>query len=254
MITAGVDVGAETIKVVILSDSKIAGYAIIKSGFEVQENCNKALELALGKANLSRSDISRVIATGTGRKEVSYANDGVSEIVADARGAVWLFPQVRTVIDVGNEQALGIRCDGNGKVVTYGKNDKCASGVGAFVATAAHVLEVPTEEMGALSQASTRDLSLNFTCAIFAETEVVSLIHARTSKSDIARGIHDAIAMRLTGMIGRVGVEKEVMLIGGIAKNIGVVERLKHRLGTEIIVPEEPQIVTALGAALIARG
>lgn len=254
MITAGVDVGTETIKVVILEDGRVASFSVVKAGFELQKSYDEALELALSKINISHSDISRFIATGIGSKEVSCADDSVSEIVADARGTVWLFPQVRTVIDVGYEQARVIRCDSTGRVITYGNNEKCAAGAGAFIETMARVLEVSVEEMGTLSQKSSRDVSLNSTCAVFAETEVVSLIHANTPKHNIARAIHDAIAIRVTTMIRRVGIEGEVVFIGGLAKNMGVVERLKHHLGVKIIIPEEPQIVTALGAALIARG
>lgn len=254
MITAGVDVGAETIKVVILEDSKIASYAILKAGFEAQETCDKALELALGKTNLSRSDISQFVATGIGGKEVSYAGNSVTEIVADARGAAWLFPQVRTVIDVGAEGARGVHCDSAGKVINYAMHEKCAAGAGAFIETMARALEVTIEDMGALSQKSTRDISLNITCAVFAESEVVSLIHAKTPKPDIARAIHESIARRVTSIVRRIGIEEEVVFLGGVAKNIGVVERLKHNLGTEVIIPEESQIVTALGAALIAQG
>ncbi len=253
MITAGIDVGSQVIKVVLLNDGKIAGYSVLKAGFDLAKSSEQALEMALDNAKLPRSEVNRFIATGTGRKEVPYTQDSVLEIIADAKAAIWLSPQVRTIIDIGNEQALGIRCDSAGKVVAYGKNDKCAAGVGAFVETVARVLEVPAEELGELSRKATLEVSLNFTCAVFAESEVVSLIHAKTSKADIARAINDAIAMRVSGMVGRVGVEKEVMVIGGVAKNIGIIDRLKHHLGVDITVPEEPQIVTALGAALIAR-
>jgi benzoyl-CoA reductase subunit D len=253
VITAGIDIGSEAIKAVILNDGKIGSFAVVRAGFELGKAADEALDLALSKTKLSRTDVSRIVATGSGRKEVSITNDNVSEIVADAHGAFFLSPTVRTIIDIGNEQALGIRCDSAGKIVTYGKNEKCAAGVGAFVETMARALEVPIEQLGVLSQKATQDISLNFTCAVFAETEVVSLIHAKTPKPDIARAIHDAIAMRITGMIGRVGVEKEVMLVGGVVKNIGVVERLERHLGMKTIVPEEPQIVAALGAALIAR-
>ena len=163
MITTGIDVGTEAVKVVILEDEEIASYSIVKAGFELQKSCDEAIESALSKINLSRSDISGFIATGIGSKEVSYADDSVSEIVADARGAVWLFPQVRTIIDVGCEQARAIRCDSTGRVITYGNNEKCAAGAGAFVETMARVLEVSVEEMGKLSQKSSRDVSLNST-------------------------------------------------------------------------------------------
>ncbi len=255
MITAGVDVGAQTVKVVILKDDKLASYSILKSGFELQQSCQRGLEQALAKIDLTPADVQRAVATGVGRKEAGFANDDISVIAADARGAVWLYPKVRTIIDVGYEEAWGIRCDSNGKVIDYGKNEKCAAGVGAFIETMARALEINVEEMGELSLQSNRDLALNFTCAIFAESEVISLIHAKTAKPDIVRAIHESIAIRVSSMMRRIsaGIEPDVLFIGGLAKNVGVVERVKHHLGSNIILPEEPQIVTALGAALAAR-
>jgi len=254
MITAGVDVGAEAVKVVILTDGKVAAYSILRAGLERKQTCEEALEEALKKAGLSRSDIGRIVATGVGRKEAVYAHDSVTEIAADARGVAYLFPQARTIIDVGAEESRGIRCDSTGKVVDFAKNEKCAAGVGAFVEAMARALETTVEEMGPLSLKSTKEIPMNVTCVVFAESEVVSLVHARTPKPDIARAIHEAIATRTTSMVRRVGIEKEVAFIGGVAKNVGVVERLKSHLGTDVLIPEEPQIVGALGAALIAQG
>ncbi|MBI2957436.1 MAG: CoA activase [Chloroflexi bacterium] len=253
MLTVGLDVGAESIKAVVLGDSGIAGYAVLEGQFELRKTCEEALSLALGRANASASDVSGLLSTGVGNKEAGYGDRAVTEVVADARGAVWLCPGARTAIDVGSEQARAIRCDGTGKVVSYGKNDKCAAGVGAFVEAMARALEIRIEDVGKLSLQSDRDISLDSNCVVFAETEVVSLIHARTSKADITRAIGDSIARRISSMVHRLGVEEQVIFFGGVAKNIGVVERLKHHLGKSIVVPEEPQIVTALGAALIAR-
>lgn len=254
MITAGVDVGAEVVKAVILFSGKIAGFSILRAGLDRRQTCEEALDEALKKAGLSRGDLDRIVSTGVGRKEAGFAHDSVTEIAADARGVAFLFPQARTIIDVGAEEARGIRCDSTGRVIDFAKNEKCAAGVGAFVESMARALEITVEEMGPLSLQSTREIPMNVTCVVFAESEVVSLIHAKTPKPDIARAIHEAIATRTTSMVRRVGIEKEVAFIGGVAKNIGVVERLKSHLGTDILIPEEPQIVGALGAALIAQG
>jgi benzoyl-CoA reductase subunit D len=156
------------------------------------------------------------------------------------------------VIDVGAEEARGIRCDAAGRVIDFAKNEKCAAGVGAFVEAMAHALELKIEEMGRVSLQSTKLIPMNVTCVVFAESEVISLIHAKTPKPDIARAIHEAIATRTTSMARRVGIEREVAFIGGVAKNAGVVERLRQHLDTDILIPEEPQIIGALGAALIA--
>ena len=254
MITAGVDLGAETVKMVILRDGQVLGSSVVRAGLDRRASAEEALEIALKQSGLSRGDIKHITATGIGRKEAGFAQDSVTEIAADARGAAYLFPSVKTVIDVGAEEARGIRVDGTGKVVDFAKNEKCAAGVGSFVESMARALELKLEEMGPLSLKSQKEIPMNVTCVVFAESEVVSLIHARTPKEDIARAIHEAIATRTTSMVRRVGIEKEVVLIGGVARNPGVVERLKKHLGVDILLPENPQTVGALGAALIARG
>jgi len=252
VITAGIDIGAETIKVVIVKDSQILAYSIVKAGLERRKSAEEAMEEALKRAHLSLEGIHKVIATGVGRKEVHFAHDTITEIAADVKGTTWIFPEVRTVIDVGAEEARGIRCDAAGRVIGFAKNEKCAAGVGAFVEAMAHALELKIEEMGQVSLQSTKLIPMNVTCVVFAESEVISLIHAKTPKPDIARAIHEAIATRTTSMARRVGIEREVAFIGGVAKNAGVVERLRQHLDTDILIPEEPQIIGALGAALIA--
>jgi len=254
MITAGVDLGAETVKMVVLRDGQVLGSSVVRAGLDRRASAEEALEIALKQSGLSRGDIKHITATGIGRKEAGFAQDSVTEIAADARGAAYLFPSVKTVIDVGAEEARGIRVDGTGKVVDFAKNEKCAAGVGSFVESMARALELKLEDMGPLSLKSQKEIPMNVTCVVFAESEVVSLIHARTPKEDIARAIHEAIATRTTSMVRRVGIEKEVVLIGGVARNPGVVERLKKHLGVDILLPENPQTVGALGAALIARG
>ncbi len=256
MTTAGIDVGAQTVKVVLLNQDKIASYSVLKAAFDLEGTCAQAFKEALEKSKLSMSDISRIVATGTGRKEIKNAQDSISVISADAKGVVFLYPKARTIVDIGFEEAWGIRCDSAGRVTDYSKNEKCAAGVVAFVETMARALELKTEDMGPLSMQSNRDISLNFTCAVFAESEVVSLIHAKTPKPDIARAIHESVAIRVTSMVRRIasGIEPEVIFIGGMAKNIGVAEGLKHHLGIDMTIPDEPQIVAALGAALAARG
>lgn len=253
MISAGLDIGAETIKVVVLADGKVRSYSIVKAGFALRENCDNAIKSALESAGLALPDVSRFAVTGIGRQEAGYDYPGVSELLADMRGATWLDPTVRTVIDVGYEEARVIRGLETGKVLNYIKNDKCAAGAGAFIETMARALEVDIEEIGILSLQASSRLSLSFTCTVFAESEVVSLIHSKVPKADIAGAIHEFTAGRITSMVRSAGLEPRLMFIGGVAKNRGVVEKLKKYLETEIVVVEEPRIVSALGAALIAR-
>ena len=252
MITAGVDVGAETVKVVIVKDGKILSHSLVKAGMDRQKSAEEALANALKEAKISKADIKKITATGIGRKEITWANDMVTEIAAGAKGASNLFPSARTVIDIGAEESRGVKVDANGKVIDFAKNEKCAAGVGSFVESMARALETTVEEMGTLSLKSDKVIPMNVTCVVFAESEVVSLVHAKTPKPDIARAIHEAIATRTTSMVRRVGIEKDIALIGGVAMNPGVVERLTHHLGLTILIPKDPQIVGALGAALIA--
>lgn len=252
MITAGIDCGAKTVKVVVLKDGQIVGKSLVMAGIDTKGASEKAYDEALQQAGLSRQDVEKVVATGAGKMEAEFRNGEVTEVSADARGAVQLFPQARTLIDVGAEEGRAVRVDARGKVVDFAINDKCAAGAGAFVEAMARALEVGLEEMGKLSLRATQAVPMNAQCAVFAESELVSLVHAKTPKPDMARAIHDAIADRIVSMVRRVGMEPEVVLIGGLAKNAGFVNALGRDLEAEVKLPEEPELVGALGAALVA--
>jgi benzoyl-CoA reductase subunit D len=176
----------------------------------------------------------------------------VTEVGADARGVIHLFPEARTVIDVGAEEGRAIKVDARGKVVDFAINEKCAAGAGAFTEAMARALDVTLEELGPLSLQSTKAIPMNAQCAVFAESEVVSLVHAKTPKPDMARAIHDAIADRITSMVRRVGVEEKIALIGGVARNPGFVRSLEEDLSTKVLIPDVPQFVGAMGAAIVA--
>jgi len=256
MITAGVDVGAKFAKVVILKDGQVLARAKALVGFDVLKSASDVFEVALKDAGLPRSDIQRVVATGMGRNAVLQkppvnADEAVSEIVAAAAGAYQMVPSVKTVIDVGAEEGRGIKVEG-GKVKDFVINERCAAGAGTFVEAMARALEVKVEDMGPLSLKSVNTIPMNAQCCVFAESEVVSLIHSKTPKEDVAKAIHDAIAGRISSMILRIGVEKDVVLIGGVALNPGFRPPLEKELHANIIVPEFPEFVSALGAAVIA--
>ncbi|MGE5262412.1 MAG: acyl-CoA dehydratase activase [Acidobacteriota bacterium] len=253
MITAGIDMGAKTTKVVILNDDQVVAKSLVLTGFEQQEAAAKAMSEALARATLSRDDISRMVATGAGRKAVPWVKENVTEVSADARAMAFLFPKVRTLIDVGAEEGRAIKCTRDGKVADFVVNEKCAAGAGTFVEAMARALEVKLEEMGELSLKSTIAVPMNAQCTVFAESEVVSLIHAKTPKSDIVRAVHDAIASRIVSMARRVGVENDIALIGGVAHNVGFVDALKRGLESAVLVPADPEFVGALGASLIAK-
>jgi predicted CoA-substrate-specific enzyme activase len=252
MITAGIDMGAQVVKVVILSDGKVLAQSMAYTGFEPLEAAQKALDEAIKQAKISRDDIKTIVSTGAGRKAVTFADSNITEVTADAKGTTWLQPSVRTIVDIGAEEARGISCDAQGKVLDFAKNDKCAAGSGAFVESMARALEIGVPEMIELSLKSTKEAPINATCAVFAESEVVSLIHAKIEKADIAHAIHDAIASRVASMVRRIPIEKDIALIGGVANNAAIVDVMKKHLGVDIVVPENPQFVSALGAALSA--
>ena len=253
MITAGIDMGAKTTKVVILNDYQVVAKSLVQTGFEQQEAAEMAMSKALAQAKISRDDISRVVATGAGRKALPWVKENVTEVSADARGIVFRFPKVRTLIDVGAEEGRAIKCTPEGKVAGFAVNEKCAAGAGVFVEVMARALELKLEEMGELSLKSTTAVPVNAQCTVFAESEVVSLIHAKTPKPDIVRAVHDAISSRILSMARRVVVESEIALIGGVAHNVGLVDALKRGLESDVLVPSDPEFVGALGAALIAK-
>ena len=253
MVTAGIDVGAKTVKVVLMEDGKIKAMAKVLSGFDQQASAEEALGEALKEAGLKRESIGSVVSTGIGRKAIPYAKGDVTEVRAAALGAVFLYPSARTVVDVGAEEGRAIKCDPSGKVLDFAVNEKCAAGSGAFTEAMARALEVKLEELGPLSLQSTQTIPMNAQCTVFAESEVVSLIHSKTPKADIARAVHDGLSSRVVAMVRRVGVEPELVLVGGVAHNPGFVESFKRTLGTDgVRTAEKPEFVGAIGAALAA--
>jgi benzoyl-CoA reductase subunit D len=252
MITAGIDAGAKTIKAVIVGDGVVTGQSLVPAGFNTRESAEKAYHQALAAAGVKREDVKVLIATGAGRKEVPGTTDTVTEVGADARGVAKLFPSARTVIDVGAEEGRAVRIDQAGKVQDFAVNEKCAAGAGAFTEAMARALEVPLDELGEFSLTSTKAVPMNAQCTVFAESEVVTLVHAKTPKADIARAVHDAIADRITSTVRRVGISKDVALVGGVARNIGFVKSLEEDLELKLLIPPDPEFVGALGAALIA--
>jgi benzoyl-CoA reductase subunit D len=252
MITAGIDMGSKTIKVVILRDGEIIGKAIELAGFESLKAAENAFAEAMEDAGIGGEEIEAAIATGAGRKNAPYTDRDITEVGGDAKGVINLYPAARTVIDVGAEEGRAIRITPDGKVMDFAINEKCAAGAGAFTESMSRALQVPVEELGDLSLKSTTTIPMNAQCAVFAESEVVTLVHAKTSKEDIARAVHDAIASRIVSLARKVGFAPEVVLIGGVAFNTGFVDSLERALETRVIIPDNPEFIGAYGAALIA--
>jgi len=252
MTNAGIDIGAKAIKVVILKNGQMLSRHAVLAGFDTRESAEQALDEALREAGLSWDNLEHIAATGAGRRQASFTHHYLTEVAADARGAHFLLPSARTIIDIGAEEGRAIKCDAEGRVIDFVINDKCAAGSGAFMESMARALEVGLEEFGNLSLRSQNTIPINAQCVIFAESEVVSLIHARAPKEDIARAVTDAIARRVASIARRVGLERDIAVVGGLARNAGFVESLKEALEVELLVLEAPEFVGALGAALPA--
>ncbi len=253
MPVAGIDVGSLTAEVVLLDRGEVLHYVIMPTGSNSKKAAGKAMETALKTAGLSRSDLKYIIATGYGRISIEFADKRVTEITCHGRGAFFLNPDVRTIIDIGGQDSKVILLSDQGRVLDFAMNDKCAAGTGRFLEVMAQALEVELSGLADLSDRATDIVSISSMCTVFAESEVVSLIAQGIPREDIARGLHQSIADRTAGMVRRVGLEEAVMITGGVAKNGAVVRALSEKLKTKIIVPPEPQIVGALGAAILAE-
>jgi benzoyl-CoA reductase subunit D len=253
MIAAGIDCGAKTTKAVILKNGEIIGKGIVLTGFEQSEAVRQSLDMALKDAGVTKDDLDHIGGTGSGSESIEEADIKVNDIKAMSMAAQFLFPTAHTVVDVGAEGARAVKVGDKGQVEDFAINEKCAAGAGAFVEAMSRALETPLEEMGGLSLLSDKAIAMNAQCAIFAESEVIGLIHAETPKQDISRAIHDAMANRIVSMIRRIGVNPDIVMLGGVAYNQGIVEAMKKELGVEeILIPAMPECGTAIGAAAVA--
>jgi predicted CoA-substrate-specific enzyme activase len=252
MITAGMDLGTQRVKAVILKDGAVVGRGQAVAGFDPTKAAEQAVADALKQAKLKQSDIAYFVATGSAMDMAPYANSTVSMMGADAKAGVNLIPTARTIIDVGAEEARAVKCDEKGVMVDFVVNERCAAGAGAFIEAMARALEVKLEEMGPLSLKAERASPINASCVIFGESDVVSLIHRQESKPEIARAVFDAMADRISSMIHRLGINPDVVLVGGVAKDEGFVASLTRKIGVNVLIPENPEYVGALGAALMA--
>jgi len=228
------------------------GNSLVLTGHNSRLAGREALEKALEDAGLEEASLDLMIATGYGRHAADFAGEKVTEITCHARGAHFARPEARTVIDLGGQDSKAIAVDENGKVRDFVMNDKCSAGTGRFLEVMAAALGIELDDLGRISLESESPASISSTCTVFAESEVVSRVAEGVSKVDIVAGIHQAIASRIYAMTVRIPVEERVIMTGGVARNQGVVSALEKKFKTEIIVPEMPQHMGALGAALIA--
>lgn len=255
MIFAGLDIGSVSTKVAFIDkDKKVLFFEILRTGSNSKKAAEKCMQAALERANISFGDITNLVATGYGRKIVPFKSDEISEISCHSRGANYLFPDTRTVIDIGGQDSKAIRLDENGEAVDFNMNDKCAAGTGRFLEEMAKALDTTVENLGKLSLRSKKNLIISSMCTVFAESEVVSLLAENEATEDIAMALHNAVADRVLSLAHKVKLSNALTLTGGVIKNIGVIEAIKSKQPNLIIhIPGDPQITGALGAAIIAR-
>ena len=252
-LVAGVDVGAATAKAVILDENDILSSWVIRTGYSVAGAGEAVTREALAKAKRTLNEVQYTISTGYGRRAVSFANKVLTEIMCHAAGARSLMPQVRTVIDIGGQDSKVIGLDDSGNVSNFVMNDKCAAGTGRFLEVMAGVLGIEISEMGSISLLGKDPCQISSTCTVFAESEVVSLRAEGRSREDLLAGIHRAMIYRVAIMGKSVGFKKDVVFTGGVGKNMGMKKALEEEIGLEVLIPPDPQVVGALGAALLAR-
>lgn len=248
---AGIDIGSTMTKAVIVSD-QIEASIIGPTGPEHRKLANKVMEEALGKAGLRFDDLAYIVATGYGRINVPFADRQVTEITCHARGLHHLLPTVKTIVDIGGQDSKGIKIN-DGKVTSFVMNDKCAAGTGRFLEIIADSLGVPLEKLGEISLTARSAADISSTCTVFAEHEVINKLASGESIANLVAGIHESVATRIFALVNKLKIEPDVAITGGGAKNIGLVKALEGKFGFPILVPPEPLITGALGAAIIGK-
>ena len=267
---AGIDVGSSSTKAVIVDDAEISaqfagpahvgtrglgpvilGRGRVATGVNVENAATLALELALADADLKASDVGYVATTGFGRYGVGFRDIQITEITSAARGAHYLFPGVAAVLDIGSQSTRAIALNPSGRVARFKTNDKCAAGSGSFIVRAAKYLQVPLEEVGELALHAANPQAISSVCAVLAESEIINQVSAGTSIEDILYGIYESLADRASLLLKRVNMDGELVFIGGVAQQKGMVKALESRLRTRVHVPMHCEDVCALGAGLL---
>jgi bzd-type benzoyl-CoA reductase Q subunit len=256
IISAGVDVGSVSSQAAIMVDGELFAYSNMRTGSNSPDSANNAMEWALKDTGMTLEDIHYVVGTGYGRVNVPFSNRAITEIACHARGGNFMYgPTVRTILDMGGQDCKAIRCDERGKVAEFLMNDKCAAGTGRGMEVFADLLSVPIQDVGNMSLAVEEEPEpVSSTCVVFAKTEATGLLREGWPKEKVLAAYCSAMAHRVVTLLERLGVEEDFAITGGIAKNKGVVERLKRELGIEILEPRyDTQIAGAVGAALFAK-
>lgn len=253
MITLGIDVGSLTTKALVLEDSNILSSSLLLTGEDASDTTAGAVSQSLEQAGLSLSQIAHIVSTGVGRSYVPYPTKPAAEVRCNIVGSRFLYPSARGVIDVGAENSRVVKCDLKGNIVDFATNDKCAAGTGVFLDAMAKVLQIEPREMQKVHQTE-QGISITSTCVVFAESEVVSLIHkGGVNRFSLWRGISSSIASRVYSLVTKLRMEGEIVVIGGVASNLDFIISLEEMIGGKLLVPPHPQTVGALGAAILAQ-
>jgi (R)-2-hydroxyacyl-CoA dehydratese activating ATPase len=249
----GVDVGSGFSKAVLCKDGVILSSAVVPSGGNYRDAAEKASSKALAGSSVTLTDIAVVTATGYGAQMVDFANQTATDISCHAAGVLKSMPSARTIIDVGAQYSRAIKLDEAGRAANFVQNEKCAGGSGKFLHVVARILHMSIEDIGPLSLESTNPVDFTTGCAVFAESEAVSRISEGALPADILAGVHKAMAAKIVNLVVRLGLTEDCVMVGGGAKDIGLVKMLELDLGVPLLVPEHPQITAAYGAALIKK-
>jgi predicted CoA-substrate-specific enzyme activase len=254
MFIAGCDVGSLSAKALIMKNHDVLASHVIFAKPEPEESAREVMDRALEKAGLSLKDIAYCVGTGYGRNSIPFADSVESEIICHGKGAQWLMPEVHMVIDIGGQDAKAIRLDDAGNVIRFAYNDRCASGTGRFLEVMAGAMGIALEDMGQISSRAKSPVSISNQCVVFAETEIISLINAGKELPEIVSGLHKSLAHRVAALARGIELDSEITMTGGVAKNTGMFTALEEALGVKLRkMTTDPQIIGALGAALIAR-
>jgi predicted CoA-substrate-specific enzyme activase len=254
---AGIDVGSAFVKAVVLGETRAAIAPVVlgrgreQTGVDMDKAARAALAAALSEAGLEAGDISYTATTGFGRYSISFRDIQVTDITTAARGARYLYPKASAVLDIGSQTTRGITLRENGKVHQFKSNDKCAAGSGSFIVRAAKYLQVPLAEVGELALGAKNPQPISSVCAVLAESEIINHVSAGVTIEDILYGIYDSLAERASMLLKRAGMSGDLIFIGGVARQRGMVRALEERLQISVRVPKEPDYVCALGAAIL---
>ena len=251
--SAGVDVGSTQTKAVIIDENrKIVGRALTSTGADVVFAAQDCFAKALQEGGLQEADIGYVIGTGYGRYRVTFGDTQITEISCHGRGAVHMFPNTKTVVDMGGQDTKAIKVSSNGEIDDFCMNDKCAAGTGRFLGAASMALDIPLDNLGPTALKYNRPVKITTTCTVFAESEILSWLGKGKKVEDILWGVHQSIASRSAGLMRRVGIADEITFTGGVARNVAMVQALEERLGKKLNVSDDSHFMGALGAALFA--